>query len=108
MGDQTQPRIEIGAKPQSLESADAPPAAGWLVWVRDNGCGIDSAHLREIFGLFNKLERATEGSGIGLALVKRIVGFQGGRIWAESEGVGRGSRFFLTLPAGGCAGREAA
>jgi signal transduction histidine kinase len=65
--------------------------------VRDNGMGIAPEHFERVFGLFNKLDPKTDGTGIGLALVKRIIEVHGGRIWLES-GVGKGSTFFFTLP----------
>ena len=62
----------------------------------DNGIGIDLVHHDRIFGLFNKLDANSEGTGIGLALVKRIIEVHGGRIWVQSE-VGNGTTFFFTL-----------
>jgi signal transduction histidine kinase len=69
-----------------------------VYYVRDNGIGIDPQNLRNVFGLFEKLNPESTGSGLGLALVKRIVEVHGGRIWAVSEGKGIGSTFCFTLP----------
>ena len=69
-----------------------------VIFVRDNGMGIDRQHLTKIFGLFEKLNPASEGTGIGLALIKRIIETHGGKIWAESEGLGKGSTFYFTIP----------
>ena len=91
MGDQTAPRIEIGSQRQDSEQSMP------VFYVRDNGMGIPSEHFERVFGLFNKLDPKTEGTGIGLALVKRIIEVHGGRIWVESE-AGKGSTFFFTLP----------
>ncbi len=90
-GSQAHPRIEIG---QNGFENDKP-----IFYVRDNGLGMDAIHQDQIFGLFNKLDANSDGTGIGLALVKRIVEVHGGRIWVQSE-AGIGSTFFFTLPAG--------
>lgn len=66
--------------------------------VRDNGVGIEPQYHERIFGLFNKLDNQSEGTGIGLSLVKRIVEVHNGRIWVESE-KGKGATFYFTLPA---------
>ncbi len=66
--------------------------------MRDNGAGIDPRYLEKVFGLFERLDQKIPGTGVGLALVKRIVEVHDGRCWVESEGVGRGSTFFFTLP----------
>jgi PAS domain S-box-containing protein len=88
MGPQPQPQVEIG---QCGEEAGKP-----IFYVRDNGIGIAPQHHERIFGLFNKLQSNTEGTGIGLTIVKRIVEVHGGRIWIESE-PGKGSTFYFTL-----------
>jgi PAS domain S-box-containing protein len=88
MGDQPAPRVEIGV---STEAGEA------VFFVRDNGIGIDPRHRHKLFGLFEKLDPESNGSGLGLALAKRIVEIHGGRIWAVSEGLGRGSMFCFTL-----------
>jgi light-regulated signal transduction histidine kinase (bacteriophytochrome) len=68
--------------------------------VTDNGVGFDQKYAEEIFGMFKRLHgREINGSGIGLAVVKKIVERHGGRIWAESS-PGQGARFSFTLPEG--------
>ena len=89
IGDQERPRVEIGATKQNGEI---------LCSVRDNGIGIDSRYHEKVFGLFERLGIEAEGTGIGLALVKRIVEVHGGRVWVESQGEGHGSTFWFTLP----------
>lgn len=69
-----------------------------LFYIQDNGVGIDPKDQMQIFGLFSKLGTGTQGTGVGLALVKRIIEVHGGRVWVESEGVGYGSTFCFTLP----------
>jgi len=92
MGDQIDPLIEIGCERKNGDVA---------VCVRDNGMGIDPRHKDQLFGLFEKLSPDTEGTGLGLALVKRIVETHGGRVWVESEGIGKGACFWFTLPGKG-------
>ena len=92
MGDQTSPRVEVGSMIEGQET---------VFFVRDNGIGIEPQYQTRIFGLFEKLDPSTEGTGIGLALVKRIVEVHGGRVWAESKGLGHGSTFCFTVPDGG-------
>lgn len=90
MGDQPDPRIEIGLYG---EENDKP-----TFFLRDNGIGIAAEYHERIFGLFNKLDPRSDGTGVGLALVKRIVEVHGGRIWVESE-LGKGTTFYFSLPA---------
>lgn len=92
MGDQPSPKIIVG---QSGEEDGKP-----IFYVQDNGIGIAPEHFERVFGLFNKLDARSEGTGIGLALVKRIIEVHGGRIWVRSE-VGKGSTFYFTLPVEG-------
>jgi PAS domain S-box-containing protein len=89
MGDQKEPRIEIGVQ----EEAGSP-----AIFIRDNGCGIDPANLPKVFGLFERFNPEIPGTGIGLATVKRIIEAHGGKIRVESEGPGKGTTFFFTLP----------
>jgi PAS domain S-box-containing protein len=83
------PCIEIGAQQDKEEQT--------ILFVHDNGLGIDPQFHERIFGLFNKLDPRTEGTGIGLTLVKRIIEVHGGQIWVESE-LGQGATFYFTLP----------
>jgi len=91
-GGEPPPVIEIGADTSNHEP---------VFFVRDHGQGIEPHHQQTIFGLFNKLDARSEGTGIGLALVQRIVEFHGGRVWVESQGPGQGATFYFTLPAHG-------
>jgi PAS domain S-box-containing protein len=93
MGDQADPQIEIGRRGEDAEHGQP------IFFIKDNGIGIAPEHHERIFGLFNKLDMGSEGTGIGLALVKRIIEFHGGRIWVESE-TGKGSTFLFTLHTG--------
>jgi signal transduction histidine kinase len=88
------PQVHVGAR------RDA-EGKGWVFSVQDNGIGIDPRYLERIFVIFQRLHTKQEhpGSGIGLAICRRIVERHGGRLWAESE-PGKGSVFHFTLPAG--------
>ncbi len=83
------PRIEIGQEGVENDML--------VFYVRDNGMGIASEHHERIFGLFNKLDVDSEGTGVGLALVKRIIEVHKGRIWVQSA-LGKGTTFRFTLP----------
>lgn len=89
MGDQPDPRIEIGVRDDAGET---------VCTVRDNGMGVEPRFHERVFRPFEQLDPALEGSGLGLALARRIVEIHGGRIWVESEGLNRGSTFCFVLP----------
>ena len=89
MGDHPAPQIDIGVQMKNNEH---------IFFVRDNGIGIQPEYHEKVFGLFDKLDAQSEGTGVGLALAKRIVEVHSGRIWVESEGKGKGSMFCFTLP----------
>lgn len=88
---QEHPRVEIGCRDE---------AGRRIYFVRDNGVGFDGEYAGKLFGVFQRLHRAEDfaGTGIGLAVVKRIVERHGGRAWAESV-AGQGATFFFTLGA---------
>ncbi|MBK9664015.1 MAG: hypothetical protein IPO71_14125 [Nitrosomonas sp.] len=69
----------------------------WLIYCQDNGPGIESAFHQKIFGLFYRLDTKQEGSGVGLAIAKKVMKFHGGDIWVESSS-GAGATFWLKFP----------
>jgi len=90
VGENPYPYIEIGCKTQSDNK---------VLFVKDNGIGIDSKYHEKIFEIFQALDEIKDprSTGVGLAIVKRIVDVHGGKVWVESE-KGKGATFFISLP----------
>jgi PAS domain S-box-containing protein len=89
LGNRPDPVIKIG-----VDMTGATP----VFFVQDNGIGIDPLYLERIFNLFERLDASERGTGIGLTISRRIIEVHGGKIWAESEGPGKGTTFRFTLP----------
>lgn len=89
MGDQKTQKIEIGEEQEE---------GNFVFYIRDNGVGMQPEYHEKIFDIFERLDSSVSGTGVGLALCKRIIEAHGGKIWVSSEGLGLGSTFHFQLP----------
>ena len=94
------PQISVTSSVTSSVTGSGAAGGAWQVCIADNGVGMLPDQIGRLFQVFARLQSraAYEGTGIGLALCRKIAEHHGGRIWAESGGEGLGSRFCLLLP----------
>ncbi len=87
----------IGKHPRRIKIGTFQKGDETVLYVEDNGIGIDPQHAEDVFELFWRLDKSSYGDGTGLAIARRIIKAHGGRIWAESAGPGEGACFCFTL-----------
>ena len=88
--DKDVPEIIIGQQGQGEDQC--------VLYIKDNGIGLEPDYTQRVFELFKKLDPHSKGTGVGLALVKRIIEYHQGEVWVESDGVDKGCTFYFTLP----------